>query len=98
MVAGMLQGQTKADILTWVTCVVMQYVLALQGQLIHTSPHSVICPAIGSVMRCPCPPTLPWPSNPQHGYTLGTCTETEKHISSKRTNIETFTIKLQADC
>lgn len=83
--AGMLQGEIKPDKfilhMDHVGCSIVrrQYVLALQSQCMNPSPHSVICPAVGSVRQCPCPPTLPWPSDPQHGYTLSTCRKTQAH-------------------
>lgn len=61
-------------------------VSSIQGHCMDMSPHSVICPAVGSVRRCLCPPTLPWLSDPQRGYTLGTCRKTQAQSSSNTTH------------
>lgn len=47
--------------------------LSLQGHCANTSAHFVVCPAVCSGRRCPCPPTQPWLSDPQHGCTSSTC-------------------------
>lgn len=44
------------------------------GRRVNTSAaHFVVCPAVCCGRRCPCPPTLPWPSDPQRGCTSSTC-------------------------
>lgn len=52
-------------------------VLQVQVWALDISPHFATCRAAGSVTWRPCLPTLPWLSDPQHGYTLDTCVETE---------------------
>lgn len=46
---------------------------SLRGGCVNTWAHFVVCPAVCCGRRCPCPPTLPWPSDPQHGCTSSTC-------------------------
>ena len=67
--AGTLHGKSKDMLTSHIGCCI-----TLWRYL--SAPHFVICPAVCSVTRCPCPPTPPWPSDPQRGYTLGTCTKT----------------------
>lgn len=62
--------------------------LQVQTGTLDTSPHFVTYRAAGSVTWRPCPPTLPWLSDPQRGCTLDTCVETEvgvKVLETRRT-------------
>lgn len=82
------ESSTQVHLCVWSTGREAQeprYVLALQCQYTEMSSHSVIYPAAGSVRLYPCPPTLPLPEDPQHGYTLSTCRKTQAHGLSTTT-------------
>lgn len=74
-VAGMLQGHTGAFSFSSIFATI----LLMWGlyKLWTLSSYFVTCQAAGSVTWHPCLPTLPWLLDPQHGYTLGTCVQTQ---------------------
>lgn len=62
-------------------------ILQVPAWTLDMFPHFVTCRAAGSVTWRPCLPTLPWLSDPQHGYTLDTCVETEAGVKALATRM-----------
>ena len=71
----MLQGQTGADSFSYIFSTSQ-----VHAWLLDITPHSVTCREAGTVTWRPCLPTLLWLSDPQHGYTLDTCVETQAGV------------------